>query len=411
MVMASSSTKRIIIVGGGFGGIETALTLLRKGPRDAKITLISSSPHFEYTPALYRVVAGVSPLEACIPLQDIFEGKNIEIVRDTVVDVNIREKRVSGSSGSVYIFDYCVLAVGSEAAYFDIPGLKEFSFGFKSIHQALRLKRHLHEIFDSYTGGTHEEKVCACHVLVVGAGATGVELSGELSVYLRRLARQHNFPPEFVTLDLIEAGPRILPTLEEDVAKEVSYRLRNLGVNVFLNRTIMKEEAETVFLKDMQMKTKTLIWAAGVRAHHLYKEIRGLTCDEKGRVIVDEFLRAANATDVYIIGDGASTPYAGMAQTALRDARIAAKNIIANLDGGKMFVYRPVAASQIMPVGEGWAAAFIGHWRFYGKIAWWLRRIVDLRYFFSILPPRKALLVFKGGTSLCESCEVCSEKI
>ncbi|MEK7498422.1 MAG: FAD-dependent oxidoreductase, partial [Patescibacteria group bacterium] len=241
-------------------------------------------------------------------------------------------------------------------------------------------------------------------------------------------AKQHNFPPEFVTLDLIEAAPRILPTLKEDISKEVTYRLRNLGVNIFLNRTVVKEEVETVFLKDMQMnpvrspegsqgasasngmKTKTLIWAAGVRAHHLYKETQGLTCDEKGRVVVDEFLRAVHAENIYVIGDGASTPYSGMAQTALHDARLVVKNSIANLHGRKMFAYRPIAASQIMPVGEGWAAALIGHWRFYGKIAWWLRRIVDLRYFLSTLPLQKALLVFKEGTSLCESCEVCSEK-
>ncbi|MBI5153161.1 MAG: NAD(P)/FAD-dependent oxidoreductase [Parcubacteria group bacterium] len=434
MSAQSSNQKRIVVVGGGFGGIETALGLLHKKRANTKITLITSIPHFEYTPALYRVVAGASPLETCIPLKDIFGGKDIEIVRDTVIDLDIEEKFVKGVSGSVYAFDYCVLALGSEVAYFDIPGLKELSFGFKSVHQALRLKRHLHEIFDSCREGTSEEKVCACHVLVVGAGATGVELAGELSMYLRRLAKQHNFPPEFITLDLVEAAPRILPTLKEDISKEVTYQLRNLGVNIFLNRTVVKEEVETVFLKDMQMnparscegsqrtyggstsigttsngvKTKTLIWAAGIRAHHLYREIRGLTCDEGGRVVVDEFLRAVNAENVYVIGDGASTPYAGMAQTALRDARFVADTIVASLCGRKMREYVPSSVSHIIPVGEGWAVALIGHWRFYGKFAWWLRRIVDLRYFLSILPLRKALLVFREGTSLCESCEVCS---
>ncbi|MEK7498564.1 MAG: FAD-dependent oxidoreductase, partial [Patescibacteria group bacterium] len=184
MSVLSNEQKKIVIVGGGFGGVETALSLLRKNLVNVKITLISSNPHFEYTPALYRVVAGVSPLEVCIPLKDIFEGKNIEVVRDTIVNVDTQGKAIKGVSGSVYTFDYCVLALGGEIAYFDIPGLKEFSFGFKSIHQALRLKRHLHEIFDSCKEGTSEEKVCACHVLVVGAGATGVELAGELAEFI-----------------------------------------------------------------------------------------------------------------------------------------------------------------------------------------------------------------------------------
>ncbi len=413
MSVVSNIRKRVIIVGGGFGGIETALGLLRKKKaiqrqEDITITLITNTSHFEYTPALYRVVAGVSPLEVCIPLAEIFFNKDIEIILDTVVNVDLEERSIKGISGLNYAFDYCVLALGSEVTYFGIPGLKELSFGFKSIHQALRLKRHLHEIFDSCKEGTSEEKVCACHVVVVGGGATGVELVGELSFYLRRLAKQHNFPPSFITLDLIEAAPRILPALKEDISEEVTHRLRSLGVNVFLNRAVVREEVESVFLKDMEMKTKTLIWAAGIKANHFYKEIRGLFCDKNGRVVVDEFLRAQGAKNIYVIGDGAATPYAGMAQTALRDARYVADNIIANLGRGRMRKYEPLPVSHIIPVGEGWAAALIGHWRFYGKFAWWLRRIVDLRYFLSILPLRKALLVFRQGTSLCESCEVCS---
>ena len=240
------ANKKIVIVGGGFGGIRCALDLANQNLPGVDIILISDKPHFEYTPALYRVVTGRSPLEVCIPLREIFDGKDVEVLEDSITKVNVKEKKLKGSSGSKYSFDFLLLALGSETAYFEIPGLRDLCFGFKSINEALRLKRHLHELFSTCEKATMEEKVCSANIVIVGGGATGTELAGELALYARELAKKHNLRPSLVTIDLIEASHRLVPVMPEDISKVLKKRLHSLGVNIFLNRAVIKREIEQV---------------------------------------------------------------------------------------------------------------------------------------------------------------------
>src|SRR3989344_4117217 len=257
---------KILIVGGGFAGIRCALDLTRDiSQKQGRIMLISDRSHFEYTPTLYRVVTGLSPLEVCIPLSEIFHDKPVEVIEDRIEEVKLKEKRLTVSSGAYYTYDFLVLTLGSETNYFNIPGLSEFSFGFKSIHDALRLRKHLLRIFEDIEKRPQEEKVRSAHIVVVGGGATGTELAAELSTYLKRVARHYRVDQSFITLDLIEASPRILSGLPETFSRRVASRLHRLGINVFVNREVVREEVGGVFLKDMQMRTKTVIWTAGAK--------------------------------------------------------------------------------------------------------------------------------------------------
>lgn len=390
--------KKIVIVGGGFGGVQCALRLARKKIPGVKIILISNKTYFEYTPSLYRVVTGRSPLGACLPLRDIFQNKEIEVLTDTIAKIDLKEKMIEGISGSNYSFDYLALAMGSETSYFNIPGLKELSFGFKSINESLRLKKRLHELFAS---------AVPINIVVVGGGASGAELAGELAVYAKKLARHHGINPSLATIDLIEAGPRLLPAFPEDFADKVKDRLHYLGVNIFLNRLLVKEEIGGIYLKDMEIKTKTVIWTAGVKAHRLYSETPGFVLEKNGRVEVDEFLQARGWPNVFVIGDSADTLYSGTAQTAIRDGGYAAQAIISKMADKKLMLYRFKKPFYALPVGPGWAAVFLGKFKIYGKAGWLLRRLADLRYFISILPPKKALPVFLSSRTLCESCLIC----
>lgn len=407
--MNNNHDKKIIIVGGGFGGVRCALDLSRKKIAGVKITLISDKPYFEYTPALYRVVTGRSPLAACVPLGEIFKGKDVEVLQDSITQVDLRQKVLAGASGSRYSFDYLVLALGSETAYFDIPGLKELSFGLKSINEALRLRRHLHEMFEACgRAEDKEQKVCSLHFVIVGGGATGVELAGELAAYSRKLAQRHKIEPSLVTIDLIEAGPRLAAQLPQDVSEKVTERLRHLEVNIYLNRAVVKENLEQVYLKDMELKTKTVIWAAGVRPNVLYSRIEGLELDKRGRVVVDDYLRVKGFDKVFVIGDAAATQYSGLAQTALNDGRYVAEAIFRSFQGAKrLSPYRPRKPIYAVPVGPNWAAVLAGKIRFYGRLGWWMRRLADLRFFLSILPVFKAWAVFRGSKDLCEACGIC----
>lgn len=399
--MPPKETK-IIIVGGGFGGVRTALDLAKSAPQGTKIVLLSDKPHFEYHATLYRVVTGRSPLQVCIPLSEIFAKQDdVEVVIDTVTAVDLKGQTLIGSSGSRYVFDYLVLALGSETIYFDIPGLRERSFGFKSITEALRLKRHLHEVFAARASGP-------LNLVVIGGGASGVELAGELAVYSAKLAAMHNFDLDLVNIELLEASTRLVPILPPEVSSRIKTRLQTLGVNVFLNRRVLKEDINKLYTADMNLETRTVIWTAGVKPNSLYEKITGLDFDKRGRVAVDGFLQVKGYPGVFVVGDAAVSPYSGMAQTALDQGKYVARFLAHRLSGQTVGApYIPKKPVYSIPVGPGWAATVIGLFRFYWKLGWWFRRFVDLRFFLSVLPWRKALVAFDSEKALCETCSVC----
>ncbi len=398
--------KKILIVGAGFGGVRCALDLAERHFGGVLITLVNPNPHFEYHATLYRLLTGRSALETCIPLRDIFSYKrNVIIEEDLITDVNFKKNYATGKSGSKYHYDYLVLGLGSETAYYDIPGLKDLSFSLKSVTDALKLKQHLHEVFSS-------------HVIVVGGGATGVEVAGELALYTKKLTKYHSGQIPLLTIDLITSSERLVPQLSLDVSIEISRRLRELGVNIYFNRKVTKEEVGEVFMKDMSIKTKTVIWAAGVKGNELYKKL-GLPVNSKGQVMVNKYLQPFSSiiyhpsSNVYIIGDGADTEFSGMAETAIQHGKITAENIVRSIhrqpDRLPMeLVEEPICA---VPVGNNWAAVSIHGMNFYGRVGWWIRRFMQLQFLLSILPFSKTLTAFREDGILWESCLVCRGEI
>lgn len=408
--MAERALKhRVVIVGGGFGGIRAALDLAKHAD-EFDITLVSDKPHFEYHAALYRVVTGRSPLEVCIPLSEIFENSPVKLVEDTIKTVYPKTKQLIGESTSRYWYDSLILALGSETNYFGVPGLKEYSLGMKSINEALRFKRHLHELFTKAAAQIKDGQKGAIHIVVVGGGATGVELSGELVVYTRQLAERHQISPNAVIIELFEAGDRLVPMLDKNVSQLVYNRLHRLGVNIFLDTPIVEKRLEAVYLNEMKVQTKTVVWTAGVSTNHLYKTVKGLSLDKHGRVLVDLSMQAKGINDLYVIGDAAATRYSGMAQTALYDGLCVAENIRRRQHGIRELAYRPAVPKTAIPIGHGWAIFVSGRTVILGRLGWWLRRWVDLKFYLSILPMSKALLVFMDGYKLSETCPICSKE-
>jgi NADH dehydrogenase len=246
--------------------------------------------------------------------------------------------------------------------------------------------------------------------LLIGGGASGVELAGELADYARKLARWHNVDSSLISIDLLEAMPRILSTLPEAVSRRAEARLRALGVNVHVNRSVVKEDVDAVYLKDMHMNSKTIIWTAGMKGNSLAQAIQGLPVDKRGRVEVDAVLRVPGYQHVYVIGDAASTKYSGMAQTALADAAFIAKAIEATLTGKPTSSYTQPAPAYAVPVGPKWAAVVYHGMRFYGLIGWLLRRAADFRAFLALLPLHAALRALRGGETELEWCEICAKR-
>jgi NADH dehydrogenase len=406
--ISSEYIKRILIVGGGFGGVRSALELSKKKLPNVQITLVSDKHHFEYTPALYKLATGRSPLETCIPLAEIFRDTGVEIIVDTIAGGSLAEKVIIGGSGARFRYDYLVLALGSESAYFNIPGIKERSYTLKTVSSALALKRHLHELFDSHTGLSKGELMSQFQFVVVGGGPAGVELAGEIRTYARTLAEKHEVPANLITVDILQGAPRLLPTMPESVSDRVMRRLSKLGVNIILGRAVVSEDDKGVYLKDIQLNAKTIIWTAGVRPSHVYANIQGLTLDKGGKIIVDQHMKVHGMENEFVIGDSASTPFAGTAQTAIYDGHYVCKTLSAIILKEDLPVYRPRKTPYVIPVGPGWAVFTYKNITLSGKLFWLLREFIDFKFFATILPLEKAITAWREGGTLCESCPTCT---
>lgn len=408
--------KRILILGGGFGGVRAALDLTKEFGASAgglypqvKITLISDKHHFEYTPALYKLATGRSPIETCIPLGEIFGRKKIEFIVDEITGGSLSENVVFGKSGSRYRYDFLILALGAETSYFGIPGIEENSYSLKSVASALRLKNHLHELFNGHAGRSKGDLMARFQFVIVGGGPSGVELAGEIRHYARTLAEKHGIPENLVTVDILQAAPRLLPTMPEGVSKRAIHQLNKLGINIILSRAVTAEDTQGVYLKDIQLNSKTIIWTAGVRPSHIYAHLAGLSLDKGGRILVDEHLRANGTHGVFAIGDSASTPFSGTAQTAIYDGRYVAQVIAHSMRGKTIPQHAPRQIPYVVPIGAHWAVFTYKKIVLSGKLFWWLRQIIDLKYLLTILPLGKALNVWREGSSISESCPTCEE--
>lgn len=389
---------KVVIVGGGFGGVRSALSLANK--QGFEVKLISSQNYFEYHAALYRSATGRSPLEVAIPLDDFFAyAPNIEVIEDTIHDIDVPNKHVSGASGSRYDYDYLILAMGNVTEFYGIKGLKDYSYGVKTIHEALRLKRHLHEQL------IHAES--ERNYVVVGAGATGVELSAELTAYLKKIRKKHKIKRKF-SIDLIEAGPRVLSAMPEDFTRKVEARLKKLGVKLHLNTIVKAETIDGIQLPRGPLRSHTVIWTAGVANNPFFGSFPDIfKLGKAGRVMVDDRLQAAPG--VFVIGDSAVSQYTGMAQTALHDAQFVTNNLLNVARGKPRQSYKPQRPIYAIPVGPHWAAFLGGKTRIYGRLGWVLRRLADLRLYLTFLPLRKAISAWRYGFTDDEVCPICKQ--
>ncbi len=378
----------ITIVGGGFGGVKTALELAEE-PHN-RITLISDKPDFQYYPALYGAVTGHSHLESWVPLSEIFAGKkNIDVHIDTIISIDTTGKELRSQAGVTYTYETCVLALGTVTTYFGIKGLDTYAYGIKSAEEIRRLKQHLHS-------DIAENQVVDKHYVVIGAGPTGVELAAALGSYLARLCKRYGAEKRHIQIDLIEAAPRILPKMNEKVSHRVTKRLRKLGVHVQTGKAVQSVSDSEIIVGGQPIESQTVIWTSGVANHPFYKKnAETFQLAPNGRVVVDEYMSATPG--VYVIGDNAATPYTGLAQTALHDALFIADNMKQKNRGRVLKKYKAVMPPVIVPVGEKWAAFEWRGVRLYGWVASLLRRIADFIGYSDVLPLGQALGVWHAS--------------
>jgi NADH dehydrogenase len=392
-----ASKHKALIVGGGFGGVKTALEL-ESDPR-LHVTLLSDHGDFRYYPSLYRTATGASRNASSIPLSEIFAETDVEVLIDSAKSIDHENRKLKTKSGREIDYDVIVLALGMVTNYFGIPGLSKLSYGIKTIEEAEELKKHLHK---HITKKKHPD----LNYVIVGGGPTGVELAGVLGEYIELICRSHNISKRTIHVDLIEASPRLLPTMPKAVSRRIAKQLRKRGVRLYLNKAVSSQSADELIVNDKPIRSHTVIWTAGAANNPFYSE-QNFQLSTNHKVRVDHFLQAKPG--LYVIGDNADTPYSGLAQTALYDGLYVAGNIKRLADGEKPLPYKAKLPIYVLPAGPAWAAVVWGSLKFYGLFGWILRRAADLIAFHDYEPWFRATRHWLAESKPEELCELCDK--
>lgn len=389
------SKQKIVICGGGFGGVKAALVLSNDSRFD--ITLISDHVDFRYYPTLFRTATGGKRMISSIPLAEIFAEKHVKVVIDEFKSINREAKSVSTAGGKTFEYHSLILGLGVQTNYFGISGLKEYSFGIKTLDDAEELKQHLHQQLI-------DEKKLDLNYVVIGGGPTGVELAGALTHYLKRISKQHDIRKRDIHVCLVEAAPRLLPRMPKDISISVKRRLRKQGVKFFLKSSVQAETIDELMVNGKPIRSHTVIWTAGVANHPLFST-QGFQLSKKGKVRVDQYLQAEPS--IYVIGDNADTPYSGLAQVALHDGGFVAENLIRQMNREDGVPYHAKKPIYVFPAGDHWAAVLWGKFRLYGRLGWMLRKAADLRAYHDFEPWQMATRRWIAEDEYEDNCPIC----
>jgi NADH:ubiquinone reductase (H+-translocating) len=380
---------KITIVGGGFGGVKTALELAKHGHNS--VTLISDKPDFQYYPALYGTATGKSHLQSWVPLGTIFAGKlNVDVIIDTIASVDPGTKKLTGKAGNIYEYENLVLALGSVTTYFGIQGLDHYAFGIKSESEIKKLKHHLYKEMS-------EQRQIDKNYVVIGGGPTGVELASSLGTYLEQLRKEYHLPKKKIAISLVEASPRLLPRMHPETSKKVQDRLEEIGVRVETGKKVESATADTLVVSGKPLKSHTIIWTSGVATNPFFaNNADHFEFSKNGKVVVNQYMRTKDG--IYVIGDNAFTPFSGLAQTALHDALFVTDNFKRRQQKKLLKKYKAVMPPVVVPLGEDYA---VFEWKFIRLSGWpavMLRKAADFIGYRDILPLGHALGVWRSQT-------------
>jgi NADH:ubiquinone reductase (H+-translocating) len=386
--------QKVLVIGGGFAGIKAALELADNNHYE--VTLVSDKENFRYYPQLYHAATGGKLAASIMSLQEIFRDKDVNVAIDGAQKIDRQAKTVAGKKKK-YNYDILILALGVVTNYFGIKGLRENSYGIKSIEEAVELRDHIHKLLI-------EKQKPDINYVVIGGGPTGVELAAALPDYIRHIMKKHSLKESRIHVDLVEAAPRLMPRMPKPYSRAVAKRLRKLGVRLYLGQAVEASTAEGLVVEGHSIESHTVVWTAGVTNHPFFSA-NEFHITEHGKVRVNTFLEAED--NIYVIGDNADTLFSGMAQTAVYDGKFVADNLGRQAAGNSRVEYRSKKPIYITPVGPGWAAMLWGRTLFFGRLAWALRSAADFVAFHDLEPWWRAgrhWLATTGSENECQTC-------
>jgi NADH dehydrogenase len=394
--MANDKVK-VVIVGAGFGGLEAAKALRHA---DAEVVVIDRHNHHCFQPLLYQVAtAALSPADIAWPIRHILRSqRNATVLMEKVLGIDAEERLVRAESGEVP-YDYLVIAAGAQHSYFSHDEWAAYAPGLKRIEDATTIRRKILTAFEraELTQDNNEQQRLLTFV-IVGGGATGVEMAGAIADVARQTlaADFRRIDPRRARIILIEAGSRVLPTFPPRLSDYVRKTLERSGVEVRTDTLVTDCDAQGVDLKNGRIDSETIIWAAGVTASPAAQWL-GAETDASGRVKVAKDLSAPDNPNIFVIGDTASVldeqgrPVPGIAPAAKQMGKYVAKVIYARITGSKQpGPFRYVHFGDLATIGRRAAVVKLGRLELKGFVAWafWsvahIYFLIGLRYRFLV---------------------------
>jgi len=392
--MSSDKKTKILVVGGGFGGLETVNTLEKQFSNDdnIEITLVNRNNYLIFTSMLAEVVASsIEPQHCVVPLRECLNKASFKELE--VKNIDLDNKKVECfhyHSNESYILDYdfLVLALGSKSGFHGVPGAEEYTFPLKNLADAMVLRSHVIDMFESADLEFEEStKRKLLTFVVVGGGYTGIEVAAELNDFIDSSRRYyHNISSEKVKVVVVDPGDRIMHEMSESLAEYGLQLLKKRGMEFRLNTRVSKVTTHGLEFEGGDLiETCTPIWAAGTSPQSV---IANLPCaDKRGRIEVNEYFEVDGYPGVWAIGDCAQIkdpesdkPYPPTAQLAIREGRRLGENITSQINGNgtgkKPFIFKTIG--MLAPLGHHSAVAEIKGIKFSGFFAWFMWRMIYL---------------------------------
>lgn len=380
---------RVVIVGAGFGGIQAARAL-RNQP-NIEVLLLDRNNYHLFQPLLYQVATASQNKEAIAhPIRNIITNwRNVRFILAEVTNIDESEKVVETIAGR-YHYDYLILAAGAVTNYFGNKAIEERAFDLKRLEDSVDLRNQILTMFERASQEvTPEERREFLTFVIVGAGPTGVEFSGALaelvSLVLDKDYHRNDISRDEISIKLLEGQPYVLPPFADASQRYTQQRLEKMGVEVYTNTLVTNADDHAVYLKDGQViRTRTILWAAGVEASPLVETI-DVEKQRGKRIPVNADLTIPGNSNVYAVGDLVyleqdGTPLPGVAQTAMQMGTYAGKHIIAQLKGQATSAFRYINKGQMAVIGRGKAVAEVSGLTLNSLIAWLVWLFIHIFY-------------------------------
>lgn len=378
---------RVVIIGGGFGGLYAARALARH-PVD--VTVLDRTNHHVFQPLLYQVAtATLAPTDITAPIRWLLRRQdNTRVLMAEVTGIDVERRVVECDGGTLRVpYDYLIVAAGARHSYFSHPEWETTAPGLKTMDDAITIRHRFLIAFErAEKAETEDERMRCLTFVVVGGGPTGVELAGMLPLIARR-----TLPPEFRRVDtsrsrvlLFEGGPRLLPTFQVVLGERARTDLTELGVEVRTNAVVTRIERGAVWVRNERIACETVFWAAGNEASPLGR-LLGAPRDTAGRVLVESDLSVPDRPEVFVVGDMAAMRWEdrdvpGVAQGAMQSGPHAARNILRRLAGRSTLPFRYRNRGDAATIGRYRAIVQFPFFNMTGKPAWWLWLFLHIMY-------------------------------